>query len=87
MVWLILLWLLLGILIGLLVAAAQLLPSSWQQHRWLCLSILGALTATVGGLVGILLVGRPLATWMALWFAVACTLLLPYGLTRLQHKR
>jgi len=87
MLWLVFLWLLLGILIGLLVAIAQLLPSSWQQHRWFRLSILGALTATVGGVAGIWLVGRPLATWMALWFAVACTLLLPYGFACLQHKR
>lgn len=77
MFWLILLWLLLGMLISWLVSVAHLLPASWHHQRRLHLSLLGALTALGGGLAGMLFAGRPLSTWMALWIVVAGTLLLP----------
>jgi uncharacterized membrane protein YeaQ/YmgE (transglycosylase-associated protein family) len=82
---LLLLWLLLGILVGLLATAARYLPTSWARHGWLYLTGLGALAAFGGGWLGVLLVGRTFATAMALWIAVVCVTLLPQGIERIRQ--
>ncbi len=84
-----LLWLLVGILVGLLANAARLQPASWGRQRWLVIPGIGALSALIGGWLCVLLLGRYIATPMALWIAVFGVVLVPwlrygwaYALTR-----
>ncbi len=72
-----LLWLLFGVLIGLLAIAAKLWSTAWKRLRWLSLPGIGALTACAGGWLGVLILGKFLATAMALWIAVLCVMLIP----------
>jgi len=65
-----LLWLLLGCLIGALANTARLRPASWGRRGWLVLLVVGALAALLGGWLGTLLLGRFVATVVALWVAV-----------------
>ncbi|HLG62076.1 MAG TPA: hypothetical protein VKY19_09100 [Ktedonosporobacter sp.] len=74
---LILIWLLIGILAGLLATAGRLQPSSWSRRGWLYMAGIGAATAFCGGLLGTFLLGRYFATAMALWIAVTGVVLLP----------
>ena len=73
-----LLWLLVGILVGLLANAARLQPASWERRRWLVVPGIGALSALIGGWLGTLLLGRYVATVMALWIAVLAVTLVPW---------
>ncbi len=76
-----LLWLLLGVVIGLLATVAGAGANTDTIHRSLqsvgWMAGLGALAAFGGGWLGVWLVGRPLATAMALWIAIMCVLLAP----------
>ncbi len=63
-------WLLLGCLIGALANAARLPPEAWGRRGWLVLLVVGALAALLGGWLGTLLLGRYVATAVALWVAV-----------------
>jgi hypothetical protein len=72
-----LIWLLLGALIGLLANAAKLWPVAWKTLRWVSLPGIGAITSCAGGWLGILILGKFLATGMAIWIAVLCVMLIP----------
>jgi hypothetical protein len=69
-------WLLLGALIGALAIGAshdksgRYRPPSWQFLGWLWMLAIGALAALLGGWLGALLLGKYIATAMALWVAV-----------------
>ena len=77
MVILSLLWLLIGILIGILASAAQLQPTSWAHQGWLVMLGIAALAALLGGWLGVLLLGKYFATATALWIAVLSVILVP----------
>lgn len=72
-----LIWLLLGLFIGLLAIAAKLWPVSWRTLRWISLPAIGAITSCAAGWLGVLIVGKFLATGMAIWIAVLCVILIP----------
>jgi uncharacterized membrane protein YeaQ/YmgE (transglycosylase-associated protein family) len=63
-------WLLLGCLVGTLANAARLPPGAWGRRSRLVLLGVGALAALLGGWLGTLLLGRYVATAVALWVAV-----------------
>ena len=63
-------WLLLGCLIGALANTARLRPASWGRRSWLVLLVVGALAALLGGWLGTLLLGRFVASAVALCVAV-----------------
>lgn len=76
------LWLLLGVVIGLLARVAGVVNWPVQREQRgrdaaAPTEILGALTAFAGGWLGVWLVGRPFATAMALWIAIVCVLFAP----------
>jgi uncharacterized membrane protein YeaQ/YmgE (transglycosylase-associated protein family) len=91
MFFLVLLWLCIGTLVGFIANAAQLRPASWQPFGWLRMAALGALIAFCGGWLGILLLGRPFATGMALWISVIGVVSVPWLMqrrgTRLSKKQ
>lgn len=70
-----LLWLLLGVVIGLLAAVARM--GVGAVNRPVQSGGLGALAAFGGGWLGVWLVGRPFATAMALWIAIVCVIVAP----------
>ncbi len=82
MVQLSLLWIGMGVLVGLLACAARLGPGKLPQytnHKLLSLHsvpvpviamLCGGGMALAGGWLGVLLVGQFLATWMALWISI-----------------
>ena len=75
---LILLWLLLGIVVGLLAMMARVDADSdtMNQPLWrkVWLVGLGTLVAFAGGWLGLWLVGQPFAAAMALWIAIVCVI-------------
>lgn len=72
-----LIWLLIGMLVGLLATAGRLQPPSWNHRGWLFMAGIGAAIALCGGLLGTFIVGRYFATATALWIAVMGVVLLP----------
>ncbi|HLI07434.1 MAG TPA: hypothetical protein VKV40_12765 [Ktedonobacteraceae bacterium] len=72
-----LLWLVLGLLIGALANAAKLRPSTWEQHGWLAMLGLGALSALIGGWLATWILSTLFATATAIWVAVMGVVLLP----------
>ncbi len=87
MIFLVLLWLGIGTLIGSIAYAAKLRPDSWQSFGWLRLAGLGALVAFCGGWLGIFLLGRSFATVMALWIAVVGVVGIPWLVQSHIHLR
>ncbi len=87
MIFLLLLWLCIGACVGLIADAAQLRPTSWQPFGWLRMLILGAGSAFCGGWLGLLFLGQPFTTPMALWIAVVSIVCLPWFMQRLQVGR
>jgi hypothetical protein len=77
MLFLFLLWLVIGLLIGCLGWLAQCVPSSWRSLAWVWLPVLGAVVACCVGWLGALLFGRLLSTALVLWVTVLCVLALP----------
>jgi hypothetical protein len=73
------LWLLVGVLIGVLANAAKLRPA-WVRGGRVGMLGLGALLALLGGLVGTLLFGTLFATATAIWISVLGVALLPRSL-------
>jgi hypothetical protein len=69
---LILIWLCIGMLVGLLVRPACLWPTL-RSYGWFTLSVLGSVAALGGGLLGIALCGRFFSSIMALWIAILVT--------------
>jgi len=70
-------WVVLGMLIGVLANAAKLRPAAWGRGGWLALLGLGALVALFGGWLGTWMLGALFATATALWIAVLGVALLP----------
>lgn len=77
-VFLALLWLGIGAIVGLIANAANLRPALWQTFSWMRMAVLGALVAFGGGWLGVLLLGRPFATMAALWIAVVSVVYTPH---------
>lgn len=70
-------WLVIGMLIGLIAAAARSGPIGWRSGGWWRLSGIGALTALVSGWLGVWLLGYYFALAWTLWTTVIGVLLLP----------
>ena len=85
MLFLSLLWLLIGLLIGELTWMARYYPSSWRRFGWLRLPVLGALIALCAGCLGVLLLGNFFSTWLALWLTIVGVMVLPRGIARLSR--
>ena len=83
-VFLALLWLGVGAVVGLVAHAANLQPASWRSFGLMRMIALGALIAFCGGWLGILLLGRPFATMVAIWVAVIGTVGIPKLLSGIQ---
>ncbi|MBA2682461.1 MAG: hypothetical protein H0U76_29225 [Ktedonobacteraceae bacterium] len=81
-VFLALLWLIIGAATGLIAHAASLRPASWQTFGWMRMAILGALVAFCSGWLGVFLLGRPFATMLALWVSVIGAVGIPWFLSR-----
>lgn len=79
-------WLLLGIIIGLLGMAAKLWPIRWGKRAWLILPAIGIISALAGGWIGALLLGKLLASAVALWVCVLCVALVPAIIGKLQKR-
>jgi hypothetical protein len=87
--WLSLLWLVVGAIIGALAAAARLeradvgavAPRPLASRAWVKVAI-GAVAAVVGGWLGIVVFGRLFSTATALWVSALCAMLLPWLLQR-----
>ncbi|HZR44852.1 MAG TPA: hypothetical protein VFB12_32365 [Ktedonobacteraceae bacterium] len=86
MIFLSLLWLFMGLLIGAIARAAQIHPAAWKQHTWVSMLTTGAIAASCGGWIGVLLLGRYFATAMALWVAVAGIVSVCWGVSRISHQ-
>ncbi len=82
-----LLWLWLGAVVGLIAHAARLQPASKQMFGWMPMLALGALAAFCGGWLGILLLGRPFATVLALLIAVIGVVCIPWLLPRINSLK
>lgn len=84
MLTLFLFWLLLGFIIGATANAASLQPQTWKRwcRGWFVLPAIGAVTALVGGWIGMLLIGEYLATGCALGVGVVAVVVIP-GLAKL----
>jgi hypothetical protein len=65
-----LIWLGLGVVVGLAALAAQLAPPRWGGWRWLALPALGAVAALLGGWLGALLFDRVQASLAAVWASI-----------------
>lgn len=70
-------WLLMGILVGALANLAKLRPAPWGPYGWLVMLGISLLAALLGGWLGSLLLGRYVATAVALWVPILCVLLAP----------
>jgi hypothetical protein len=79
-----LVWLLLGIIIGLLGIAAKLWPTPWGKRAWLILPAIGIVAVLASGWLGTLLLGKLLASAVALWVCVLCVALVPLIMGRFQ---
>lgn len=77
-------WLLLGIIVGLLGIAAKLWPTPWEKRVWLILPAIGLVAALASGWLGTLLLGKLLASAVALWVCVLCVALAPTLIGRFQ---
>ena len=66
-----LIWLGIGLLIGLLACTARLWPLTWGMYGWFVTLAIGAASALLGGWIGVWLFGAQFATMMALWIGVA----------------
>ena len=75
-----LLWILIGLLIGVLANAVRRRPVYWVRQGWLYLPAVGALLALLGGWLGALVLGALFATATAILAAVAGVMV--YALVR-----
>ena len=67
---LVLIWLCIGLLIGLLVCLACLHSASWSRRWWFILPGIASGAAICGGLLGIVFLGRYFCFATALWVAI-----------------
>jgi hypothetical protein len=66
-----------GLLVGVLANLAKVRPARWGPYGWLVMLGISLLTALLGGWLGSLLLGRYVATAVALWVPILCVLLAP----------
>lgn len=66
-----LLWLAIGLALGLIATAAGLAPARWGSRRWLAASALGASVALVGGLLASIILDDIFATYAAILLPIA----------------
>ena len=67
---LVIIWAMLGLLVGILALAARLTPVWLAKYGWLWLELVGVGAALLGGGLGYWLFGPACATPMAIWVAV-----------------
>lgn len=77
MLWLIGIWLLIGLALGALANGARLRPQSWGTRGWLYLPGLGALGAVACGLLAARLTGVQFATVTVLWATTLLVAVVP----------
>jgi hypothetical protein len=82
MVFLSILWLVLGLVIGALAVAARLGPRHSGPYNWRILCLVGALTSLAGGWLGTLLLGHFFGTATSAWVAVLAVVVIPWGAGR-----
>ena len=89
MLLLLLLWLLIGLFLGLLTLLARLHPT--LAYPWLILPLLGPLLTLLTGLLGIFLLGKDVTTPLTLWVTIPGLFfrprLLPHKSNLLQSKQ
>jgi hypothetical protein len=83
LLWLSVLWLALGALLGLLALAARLRPEGWRRSA---LVALGAAGGLAGGWLGTLVYGRYFGTGTALWVGVLAVWLGPWLIARVRFR-
>lgn len=79
-----LLWIGIGMLIGMLANAAKLRRGDWGRYGWLMMPGLGGLLALLTGWLGTLILGKFFATPSAIWLTVLGVVLISCFLRR-QH--
>ena len=72
-----LIWLVIGLLLGVLACGAKLRPASWGKRGWLLMLCIGMLSALCGGWLGAWLFGSQYATLTALWVGALCVCIIP----------
>jgi hypothetical protein len=81
-----LLWIGIGILIGLLANGAKLPRANWGRYGWLLMLGLGGLLALLTGWLGTPMLGKFFATPVAIWLTVLGVVLIPrFRFSRLQR--
>lgn len=70
MLFLSLLWILIGLLLGGLANGARLRPASWGKQGWRVMLLMGVITALVVGWLATWLVGIQFSTVTVLWVTV-----------------
>jgi hypothetical protein len=86
MIGLVLLWLVLGLIVGALAIGARLGTHSLGQRVWLILPGIGALGAGIGGALGSLLLSRFYGIATAAWVAVLAVAVGSWLLARLEKR-
>lgn len=74
-----LLWLLIGLIIGLVGIGSRFWPPAWGKRIWLILPVTGIVAALIGGWLSTLLLGQLTATASALWVSVLCVVIVSLG--------
>ncbi len=77
MIWLVVIWLLIGLIAGALANGARLRPSAWGARGWLYLPGTGMVGALACGLLTTWLLGVQFATVTVLWVTVLLVAVLP----------
>ena len=80
------LWLVIGLVIGLICLAAHLQPQAWSRSSWPLLLIISGVSGYLGGWLGVWLFGRLFAPFAALWIAILASLLIPRLLVLLRQQ-
>jgi hypothetical protein len=78
MLFLSILWLVLGLVIGSIAVAARLGPTRSGLYDWRILLLIGSLAGLAGGWLGTLLLGRFFGTATSAWVAVLAAVLVPW---------
>ncbi len=73
-----LIWLGVGLFVGLLAVGARLRPAAWGRYGWLAVAGYGAASGFAGGWLGALVFGRYFGTATALWVSVLVVSAVPW---------
>jgi len=79
-----LLWIVIGLLIGALAVAGQVIPVKRRSFAWPLLLAIGVPSALLGGWLGTIVYGRFFGTATAVWVATLAVIILPWTLNRLR---